>query len=161
MTNELIDFITGYLKSRFDNDNNYGGLDFNVVEAFDYNEELDCPQIAIQILENSENEQYTSFEAENVSDFGLQFNIYAETTQIGDNIYSPSKSSSMIAEKLKEFMNDIKFKQYNKNIVRLVRTGLDFRAPVDETGSAYVNVIRYDCQTVYPYNIELENYKGE
>lgn len=161
MTNELVEFLVDYIKNCFSTDPDFSTSKFNVVEAYDYNEDLTCPQIAIQILSNSENEQYTSFEAENVSNFGIQLDVFAETMQLDDVIYEPSKASTLIADRLKIYMNDIKFKRLNTNIVRLVRNGLDFRTPLDETGGVYANVIRYDCQTVYPYNKDLENYKGE
>lgn len=160
-TQNLMTFLINYIKDRFSKETDFTTSEFVVSEAFDYNQHLSCPQIAIQILDNAENEQYTSFEAENVSDFGIQINIYAENMQIGENIYSAEKASMIIADELQAYMNDIKFKLYNTNIVRIVRIGKDYRSPEDDTGQVYVNVLRFDCQTVYPYNTELENYKGE
>lgn len=82
-TQNLMTFLINYIKDRFSKETDFSTSEFVVSEAFDYNQHLSCPQIAIQILDNSENEQYTSFEAENVSNFGIQINIYAENMQIG------------------------------------------------------------------------------
>lgn len=162
MTEHFMQFLIKYIKYCFNNDEEFKYIDFNVTEAYSYNESLSCPQIAIQILSNSENERYSSFESENVSNFGIQLDVFAEITDINGTIYNAERASSKIADKLKLYMNDLKFKLLNKNIVKLVRIGLDYRTPIDESGSVYSNIIRYDCQTIYPYNIELENIvKGE
>ena len=161
MTEQFMDFLIKYLQDCFTNDTDFSDLQFTICEAYDYNQDLSCPQIAIQILNNAENEQYSTFNAEQVSDFGIQFDIFAETTLISGVEYEPKKASSLIADRLKIYMNDLKFKRLNTNIVRLLRNGLDFRTPLDDTGQVYANVIRYDCQSIYPYNKNLENYKGD
>lgn len=161
MTSQFIEFLKNYIIYCFKNDRDFSNINFVVDEAYDYNQELSCPQIAIQLLTNSENERYSSFETENVSDFGIQFNIFAEIMEINGEIYKASNASSIISDKLKIFMNDLKFKRLNTNIVRLLRKGLDYRTPIDDTGQVYSNVIRYECQTIYPYNINLENYIKE
>lgn len=162
MSDYLMQFLIEYITKCFKEDADFSNVNFNVVEAYDYNVDLDCPQIAIQFLDNTENEQYSTFISEEVSDFGIQFNIYAENMEINDIVYTAKKCSTMIAEKLKIFINDIKFKRLNTNIVRLLRVGYDYRVPLDNTGQVYTNVIRYDCQIIYPYNKNLENInKGE
>lgn len=161
MTSQFIEFLKNYISYCFKNDIDFANIDFTIDEAYDYNQELSCPQIAIQLLTNSENERYSSFEAENVSDFGIQFNVFSENLEINGKIYDAKNSSSFISDRLKIFMNDLKFKRFNTNIVRLVRNGIDFRTPIDNTGQVYANIIRYECQIIYPYNVNLENYIKE
>ena len=155
--NEFIDFMIRYLTKKFSEDTDFANIEFHINEAYDYNNKLSSPQIALQLLENSENERYTSFEKENVSNFGLQLDSFAENMEIGDTVYTAQKSCSIIADKIKQFMNELKFSKYNTNIVRLVRTGRDFTSPIDDGSQVYTTVIRYDCQCVFPYLKELEN----
>ena len=161
MNEDFMNFLIDFIKYSFEQDANFSNINFEVSEAFDYNNKLSCPQIAIQVLDDSENERYTSFEAENVSNFGIQLNVFAENMEIAGKVYTAREACVKIIGKLKQFMIDLKFKRINTNILRLVRTGTDYTNPYDNSGQIYVSVLRYNSQIVYPYNISLENLKGD
>ena len=162
MNNNLMDFLIEYLSYCFDNDSELSDSTIYVNEGYDCNNEIELPQVAIQLLDNSEVERLSSFEAENVSSFGLQLNVFAENMTINGEVYTAQRACSYIADKIKLFMNDLKFKHLNENIVRLVRVGRDYTSPLDvNSGQVYVTVLRFDTQTIYPYLTELENIEKE
>lgn len=156
---EYINFLRAYLNSCFLAEAEFLGTHFNVCEAYDYNNDLSCPQIAIQTLDDAEAEQYTSFEAENVTRVGVQINVFAENMKIDGTTYTAKDACEKIADIIKTYMNKLRFEAVNSNIVRLVRVGKDYTMPLSKSGQVYVSVLRYDSLVVCPYLRELENLK--
>ena len=153
-----MDFLIEYLPACFSEDNDLSDTEVFVNQGYDYSNEQDCPQVTIQLLDNSENEQYSSFSAENVSNFAIQLNVFAENMVIGNEVYKAQRACSFLADKIKGYMNDLKYQRLNENLVRLTRIGLDYTTPyIDESSQIYVSVLRFECQTVYPYSKSLEN----
>lgn len=157
MTDKIINFLIEYLTQKFENSEDFGDLSFHIGYGYEYSQELDCPQIAIQCINDTENSGYTTFEDENVTSIGLQFNVYANTMSINNEIYKARGAVSKISNALKSYMNELKFGGINMNFLTLIRVGKDFSMPLDNTGAVYVSVVRFDCNIANPYNEDLEN----
>lgn len=162
MSTDLIDFFKRYLLYCLKNDDLLSEVNFDISEQFSYNLDENFPKITVQLLDDSESTEYSSFEAENVSSYGVQFNVFTENMYINNIVYNAQQSCKIVTDKIKSFMNNLKFKQLNKNIVKLIRVGRDYSIPYDtNSGQVYVTILRYDCETLSTYIKELENYIKE
>lgn len=112
---------------------------------------LTKPEIQIYPLDDREQVNYTTFCGEKASNVPIQITVYSPAVKIGSIERSSIEASIILADKVKEFMNELKVSDLNPNILYLRRMTTSPPLPLDESGIVTMVACRYDVICQYPY----------
>lgn len=152
------DDIITYIYTNFANDNDFA-KEVKVSYAYDEDITLKPPYIFVQAIDDSDAEQFDTFDGESISYVPIQISIYCQQMEIGNIKYTAKEASLLIAEKIKQMFSKLSAISWNNNIKLIRRVGGTLAMPVEQGSTTYVSPIRYDYYINYPYR-EL-NKKGE
>lgn len=111
------------------------------------------PEIQVQPLNASERVNYTTFCGKNANSLPLQVAVYSGPVKIGGIDYSSQDASVIIAEKAEKYLYDYIYANGNNNIYEGRLVGASPALPMNESGSVYVTVLRFDFVVAYPYEV--------
>lgn len=140
---KFTEFLITYLEENFDG--------FNIVYGKNYNNEKEFPQIAISILNDEENQQFSDFAGEKVTSCGVQVNWFAEDIMIGDEFYDAYSYTVIIGDKIKEIFNKLRDERINNNILTMRRVGTQAINPYDSGSQLYYGTSRFNFNIANPY----------
>ena len=111
------------------------------------------PEVQIQPLDNSEQTEFTTFCNKHANSTPMQFAVYTGQLKIGGLMYNAQDASVILGEKIEYFINEYIYSLKNKNIQqgRLVSTSPAL--PMNDGGSVYTTILRFDFIVAYPYEV--------
>lgn len=152
---EFIDWIKSYLETEFGQDSD---IVKNVSVELSHKQAneittTNTPQIQIQIMDNAEVENYSSFDGEHVSSIPLQLTIYTSQLKIKGIQTSAQESSVILGQKLKQILNKLRVGVVNENILRCRIVTMSPALPLLEGSKVYTTAVRCEFWIANPYNI--------
>lgn len=111
------------------------------------------PEIQVQPLNASEDIEYTTFCGKNANNVPLQVAVYSGQVKIGGVEYSSQDASVIIAEKAEKYLYDYIYANGNNNIIEGRLIGSSPALPMNDAGSVYVTILRFDFSVAYPYEV--------
>lgn len=111
------------------------------------------PEVQIQPLDNSEQIEFTTFCNKHANSVPLQFGACTGQLTIDGVKYNAQDASVILGEKIEHFINEYIYSLKNKNIQqgRLVSTSPAL--PMNDGGSVYTTILRFDFIVAYPYEV--------
>lgn len=154
--NDFLDWIMSYLETQFSADTS---IQNTITTKLGYKAGSEIttsssPQIAVQIMDNSEVETYSSFEGENISSIPLQFTVYTGKINYNNIITEPQKSSMILGEKIKNILNKLRESVVNNNIKRCRISSMSPALPLSDGSKIYSTAIRCEFWIANPYDTE-------
>lgn len=146
------DDIIAYIFENFAKDKDFT-KEIKVSYAYDEDATLKPPYIFVQALDDSDAEQYDTFDGETISYVPIQINAYCQQMKIGGVKYTAKEASLVIAEKIKAMFDKTTTIAWNNNIKLMRRVGGTLAMPVEQGATTYVSPIRYDYYINYPYRV--------
>ena len=146
----FIDDIKQYILNELSQDDNFSNV--NVVRAYDSQNTLKTPQIAIHISNDMEDRSSNSYESENISIYRLIFYCYNKAMIFDDDEEKTSaiESTDMLANVIKELLNKNKLSENNSNIISSTRTSYVQPQPLRDDG-VYVAIMTYEIKVLNDY----------
>jgi len=141
---DFIEWLTTYINTILNSDADFDGAVFHTVYGYAYDSEFEFPQVTIQVINDSENESYTTFEGEEVSNLGLQIDCFAQEMSIALTITEPQRACLVISDKIKKIFQDLKTNRVKTEILGVTRTGHNFSMPIDNGEQLYRVISRYN-----------------
>ena len=148
--NAFLEDMISYVSKNFEMDKDINDK-VSVDDAYDENAQLIPPHIFIQEIDDSEAEQYSSFDGEMISYVPVQITAYCQQMEIANQLVSAKKASAIFADKIKAMFDTIKSIKWNKNIKRIRRVGGTPSMPTQKGVTTYFSPIRYDFYLTYNY----------
>jgi hypothetical protein len=152
------DDIITYISQNLANDKDIT-KEVKVCYAYDEDVTLKPPYIFVQSIDDSDAEQFDTFDGESISYVPIQITAYCQQMRIGGVKYTAREASLVMAEKIKTMFSKLKAIEWNDNIKLIRRVGGTLAMPVEQGATTYFSPIRYDNYINYPYR-EI-NLKGE
>lgn len=111
------------------------------------------PEIQIQPLDISEQTEFTTFCNKNANSVPMQIGAYTGQMRINGVPYDAQSASVILGEKIEYYINEYIYSCENKNIQqgRLVSTSPAL--PMNDGGSVYTTILRFDFIVAYPYEV--------
>lgn len=153
--NEFLEWMKEYIKTKFTNDADLPNTKVvEVYNAYQSGHEVSTntvPEIQVQILDNNEVVEYSSFEGENVSYIPLQITSYTGQMKKGSTIKTAQEWSVIFGEKLKKMLNALRSQEVvNGNILSVQILGMSPALPLLE-GKVYTTAVRCRFWIANPY----------
>lgn len=148
--NAFLEDIISYVSKNFELDEEIKDK-VSVDDAYDENAQLAPPHIFIQEIDDSEAQQYSSFEGELISYVPVQITAYCQQMEIANELVSAKKASAIFADKIKAMFDITKAIEWNKNIKLIRRVGGTPSMPTQKGVTTYFSPIRYDFYLLYHY----------
>ena len=112
---------------------------------------INPPHITVQQMDDSNAEEYDTFEGECISYVPIQLTIYAQQMKIGGVVKSAQESAFIIADKVIKLFDKVETVKWNSNIVRLRRVGGVFAMPTEQGATTYMSPVRYEFYVLRNY----------
>ena len=151
--NEFLQYIKDYIANAFENDEDIT-KEVIIENAYKQGNAIttsNVPQIQIQILNNAEQERYSSFEGENISSIPLQITSYTGQMKIAGTMTSAQEASIIFGQKIKDILNSLRESVVNENIVRCRVMTMSPALPLLEGSKVYTTAIRCEFWVANPY----------
>lgn len=151
--NEFLEFIKTYIANAFANDNDIS-KEVTIENAYKQGNEIttsNVPQIQIQILNNAEQERYSSFQGEHISSIPLQITSYTGQMKIAGTMTSAQEASIIFGQKIKDILNTLRESVVNENIARCRVMTMSPALPLLEGSKVYTTAIRCEFWVANPY----------
>lgn len=123
----------------------------SVGEAYDENAKPKPPYIYVQAIDDSDAQQYDTFDGESISYVPIQITAYCQQMAIGNNTYTAKDASAIFADKIKEMFDVIKTIKWNNNVKLMRRVGGTPSMPSSNGTTTYFSPIRYDFYINHKY----------
>ena len=153
----FIDDIIFYISEFFSKDNDIS-KEVLVADAYDSNVKLVPPHIFVQEIDDSDAQEYSSFDGEEISYVPVQITAFCQQMKIGNITYSAKSCSAIFADKIKGLFDIVETVKWNKNIKIMRRVGGTPSIPLQKGSSTYFSPIRYDFYLSHNYE---KIYKGD
>jgi uncharacterized membrane protein len=147
---QFTDDIIQYIKSQFALNTDIEKT-VNVEYASKQEYELKCPCVLVQTLDDNDSEQYDTFQGETISNIPLQLTIYGQQMKIANVTRSSQDTVMILTDKVNKMFSKIKLTEWNRNIVRVRRTGTTFSMPLNDGATTYFSPMRYDFYVICDY----------
>jgi hypothetical protein len=154
--NAFIEDIISYISSNFELDKDIKSK-VSVSDAYDENVKLKPPHIFIQEIDDSEAQQYSTFDGELISYVPVQISSYCQQMEIAGKMVTAKKASAIFADKIKAMFDTIESIKWNKNIKLMRRVGGTPSMPTQKGTTTYFSPTRYDFYLNYKYENLKEN----
>ena len=145
---EFLEYIKTYLEECFAEDGDYSASKKpKVYDAYQVGHEpkKTQPEIQVQILNNSEQVNYTTFCGIKAESLPLQITAFSGQVYIGGEENGAKVASIKLADKIKKYINNL---IYNDNKDNELLTGNHIMTsqpiPMNDGGSIYMTPVRYD-----------------
>ena len=153
----FIDDIIEYISKAFANDKDITKKVY-VGEAYDENAKLKPPYIFVQAIDDSDAQQYDTFDGELLSYVPIQISAYCQQMAIGGTTYTAKQASAIFADKIKKMFDVITTTKWNNNVKLMRRVGGTPSMPTKGGETTYFSPIRYDFYVNHQYQ---KIFKGE
>lgn len=153
---DFIEWLMNYLQTQINADTDIQNT-ITVKMGYKAGSEIttsSSPQIAVQIVDNSEVAQYSSFEGENISSMPIQFTIYTGKINYKNTITEPQFASIILGQKIKDILNQLRESVVNRNIKRCRIITMAPALPLSNGSKIYSTAIRCEFWVANPYNTE-------
>lgn len=137
------DDIIAYISKNFANDADISKK-VKVDYAYDEDATLKPPYIFVQALDDSDAEQFDTFDGELISYVPVQITCYCQQMTIDGVKYTAREASLIFAQKVKEMFSKLRAVAWNKNIKLMRRVGGTLAMPVEQGSTTYFSPIRYE-----------------
>lgn len=137
------DDIIAYLTENLNNDSSYD-KEVKVDYANKQNVTITPPHIFVQPTQDTDAEQYDTFDGEVISYCPVQISPYCQQLRINGKMVSAQETSMIFADKISRLFDKTTATKWNKNIVRLRRVGENIGLPVEGGTTTYVSPLRYE-----------------
>lgn len=143
---EFVEYIKEYIKNCFNADSDISSQKKpDVYDAYKVQHEpkQTKPEIQVQILDNSEQVNYTTFCGMRAVSIPLQFTAYTGQINIASKAYNAQQGSILLAEKVIKYIYNLIYSQnnyilYGRNITSSPAL------PMNEGGTIYATSVRFD-----------------
>lgn len=144
---EFLDKIKAYLEEQFANDTDIlKSKQPKIYPAYKESHEPSAtqPEIQIQVLNWSEQVNYTTFCGKEAENIPLQFTAYSGNQKIDGTMRNAQESSKILAQKVVKYIYDLIYSeewneiQYGRHITS------SLAMPMNEGGSVYMSAVRFD-----------------
>ncbi len=145
----FLEELKQYLETTFANDSDFTTAKVpKIIEAYKVGNQVKMaqPQVQIQILDNSEETQYTTYchpMAENIS---VEFTAYASQMKIGSIERSALGASIIIGDKIKDALYKLIYSTDNHRILYGTYITSSPALPMNDGGTIYMTAIRFEFQ---------------
>lgn len=151
---DFLEYIKTYIETAFANDSEITASKKPLVyNAYQSNHEPDAtkPEIQVQILDNSEQTNYTTFCGKRANLMPLQITSYTGQMKIGGVNRSSQQSSIIFGEKIEKILYELIYSNANSNIYggRMMVTSPAL--PMNDGGTIYMTAIRFEFTVASPY----------
>ena len=148
--NAFVEDIISYVSKKFELDKDIKDK-VSVDDAYDENVTLVPPHIFIQEIDDSEAQQYSTFDGELISYVPIQITAYCQQMEIANQTVTAKKASAIFADKIKAMFDTLEAIKWNKNIKLMRRVGGTPSMPTQKGVTTYFSPIRYDFYLNYKY----------
>lgn len=111
------------------------------------------PEIQIQPLDNYEQTEFTTFCSKNANSIPVQIGAYTGQMRIGGVAYDAQGASVILGEKIEHYINEYIYSLKNKNIQQCRLVSTSPALPMQDGGSVYTTILRFDFIVAYPYEV--------
>lgn len=139
----FVDDLISYISQNFKNDAEISKK-VAVDDAYDDNTKPFPPHIFVQEIGDSDAQQYSSFDGEEISYVPIQITAFCQQMKIGEKTCSAKESAAIFADKIKDMFDITKTTKWNENIKLMRRVGGTPSMPVQKGTTTYFSPIRYD-----------------
>lgn len=143
---EFVEFVKNYLKDCFAADNDISAQKKpEIYDAYKVQHEpkQTQPEIQVQIMNNYEQVNYTTFCGVQAVSIPLQFTAYTGQLNIAKKPYNAQQGSVKLAEKVIKYIYDLIYSQNND--IQFGRHITSSPAlPMNEGGTVYATSVRFD-----------------
>lgn len=151
------DDIIKYITNNFANDESIGKK-VKVDYAYNSDVSLKPPYIFVQAINDSDAEQFDTFDGVEMTYVPVQITAYCQQMKIDGVDYTANEVALIFAEKIKSMFSKVKAISWNNNIRLMRRVGSTPSMPLKNGATTYFSPIRYDFYINNPYR---EIQKGE
>lgn len=139
----FLDDIISYIDNNLKKDTEIS-VRVKVKDAYDENNKSTPPMIVVQSLDDSDAQQYDTFDGESISYVPIQITVYCQQMVINGKTLSAQHSSAVFADKIKEMFETLKIIAWNSNIKLMRRVGGTPSMPLQKGTTTYFSPIRFD-----------------
>ena len=119
--------------------------------AYDEDATLKPPYIFVQAIDDSDAEQFDTFDGELISYVPVQITCYCQQMTIGGVKYTAREASLIFAQKVKELFLKLKAIVWNENIKLMRRVGGTPAMPTEQGSTTYFSPVRYNFYINHDY----------
>lgn len=142
--NEFIDSLIEYIKTNFENDDSIK-TKVNVCKAYKSNL-LPSPKIVVYVVDDSEAEQYSTFEGENVSRISVQITSFADQMKISGKTVSAQDAADIFSDRIRSLFQKKKLFDAIPGVLQVRRVGRTFAMPFGSGEKTYMSPVRFEIQ---------------
>lgn len=151
---KFLDFIKNYIQAEFQSDSEISNAKKpDVYTAYRKSHEpaSSKPEIQVQIMDNSERTNFTTFCKKNANTIPMQITAYTGQLSINKTQRSAQEASIIFGDKIEKLMYDLIYGNINKNILggRLITTSPAL--PMNDGGTIYMTALRFEFIVASPY----------
>lgn len=139
----FVDDIIAYIADNFSNDGEISKK-VSVGDAYDENAKLTPPYIFVQQIDDSDAQQYDTFDGEAISYVPIQISSFCQQMKIAGTTYTAKQASAIFADKIKDMFDIPKAIKWNNNIKLMRRVGGTPSMPTQKGTTTYFSPTRYD-----------------
>lgn len=147
---QFIDDIKKYILNELSQDTNFSNV--KIVNAYDNENVMKTPQIAVYISNDSEDENSNSYDSENISILRVIFYCYNKAMVFDDDNEktNANESTSRLSERLKEILNKNSLASNNLNVISCTRKNYVQPQPLRDN-TIYVDITTYQIKVLNNY----------
>ena len=139
---KFLDDIISYISQRFGGDLLFKRVSIN--EAYDENVQLKPPHIFVQIIDDSQAQEYDTLDGECISFVPIQISVYGQQTKAFFTTYSAKEYTNALADEVKKLFTPQAATSWNPNIKLIRRVGGTPSMPTQNGTTTYFSPIRYN-----------------
>lgn len=144
--NDIIAYIKEQLTDK------YGANVIDVIVAYNINHSPTKSEIAVQIIDDSEDRRTTTFaQGETLSNVSFQVFCYGVQSVLNTVKRSAQENSIILAEEIKNMFAKNTITASNSNIKTVRRTATAPTMPIGNGSKVYVTSVRFESSVAKPY----------
>jgi hypothetical protein len=145
---KFLDDIISYISQKFEKEILFGvSTKVSVNEAYEENVQLKPPHIFVQIIDDSQAQEYDTLDGECISFVPIQISVYGQQMKVWGlppTTYSAKESTNALADAVKKLFTPQAATSWNSNIKLIRRVGGTPCMPTQNGTTTYFSPIRYN-----------------
>lgn len=142
--NKFINSLIEYLQNAFDMDEDISAK-VKVCKAYKSNM-TSSPKIVIYAVDDSEMQQYNTFQGENVSLVSVQITAFCDQMKIGGVTVSAQDAADIFADKIRTLFQKQTLVSAIADVLQVRRVGRTFAMPFESGEKTYMSPVRFEIQ---------------
>lgn len=143
----LFDDLKSYINGKIATDEELNST-ISIKEQYPYGHKPNPPELLLSIIDNTENEQSTTFENETTATVSLQIIPIANSMSIGGKKYNAQKSCNILSEKVCSWFDKSELKENIPKIINTRRVQYSNSYPYENGTTAYYSILRFNLTTI-------------